>query len=178
MNNNIIIAVFGFLWLTLSIAWIPISLYPLPFQRPEALKALAAQSATGQELIEENQGIKKKTSKEIEQMLIHELWKNWLECLLIIVAGIIAGYMLIKRRNLGRVLALSISGYLLFLTLINLLTLENWKASFSLKYYSMYFFFFPAQTIIGIINNWLSLATLIYFLMPSTTKTIKHLKAT
>lgn len=172
MNKNKIITVFGFFWLILSISEIPVYLYPLPFQRHEGFKALAEEAAPAQEFLEEKPGLRKKTPQEIEQILIKETWKIWFKSLLTILAGIFAGSMLIRKKNLGRVVALSISCYVLILKIISVFTYG--QARYSLKFYSMFFSYFPVQTILGMITFWLALSTVVFFSMPSTIRTIKE----
>ena len=167
----------GIIWIILALSEIPIYLYPLP-HRHERLKSLAKEVAVAPEFIKEEVGVGNKTQQDLEKLLIKEMWIVWSKSLLFILAAIFAGYMIIRRQNIGRLLAIALGSYILILKIINIFTYHNWQTRYSLKFYSMFFHNFPVQSVLGMITFWLSLTTVIFFSMPSTIKMMKIKKET
>lgn len=165
MGNDKIIKAIGIVWLLLWLSYIPRLVYYYPFHQLKGVKALVGEVGKAPDFIREGAGLSSKTPMELEEALTRELRMVWLESALIYVLGLLAAFLLLKKKQSGRILAIFFAAGMLLPNGISLL--KHWRYEIQPKYWEMLYKYFPAQTIQNIITEIVLVTTLILLLRPS-----------
>ncbi len=162
MKNETIISAIGILWLALSASHIPHLIYYYPFHELKGVKSLAEEVASGPEFIKEAAGINDKTQKELEESVTRELCITWVKSLLLVLVGFLVGAFMLRKKKLGRTIALFLASGLLLLRIIYFL--KHWDTQTSPRFWTLFFEDYPVQAIQNIASIIL-LITAIFLLL-------------
>ena len=117
------------------------------------------------EFIKESAGINDKTQKELEESLTRELRITWIKSLLLVLVGFLVGVFMLKKNKSGRTIALFLAGGLLLLRIIYFL--KHWDTQTSPRFWTLFFEYYPVQTIQNIASIILLVVTIFLLLQPS-----------
>ncbi len=101
INNK---SVLGIIIILLWSSFLP-GLYPTPLQSRKGIKSLAKELAELPEWLKKESGDKGYTQQDYENMMMNELISSWFKGLLMILIGILSGFLIIRRGPLGHFLA-------------------------------------------------------------------------
>lgn len=110
------ISIMGIIIIGLSLSYIHY-LFPLPFQHRPGIQRLAREGSEFPEVIKELEGVGGMSREEIEDKLTRELRFKWILSIVFIALGTSAGITILRRKNVGRICAVS---FALFLILFKL----------------------------------------------------------
>ena len=176
MTKERIILITAILFTLIWVLEIPY-LFPHPFQQNEGLKKLSEEVIKASDIIKEATGINGLSAAEIENNLSRELKITWVVSIVLIGCGCISGFLLFRKKNYGRLLAIGVSLIVVSKRLINLFSSEYWRERLSLKAYALQFEYFPIRTIQDDVTFIVLLATIVLLLQPSIAKIFKHSQA-
>jgi hypothetical protein len=145
MKNEIIISTIGIVWLLLWASYIPHLVSRYPFQEHKGVKSLIDEIGKAPAVIKEESGLLNKNPKELEESVMRELRIEWVKAVSVVCAGLLAAFLLIKKKRSGRILALALASCLLLLQLISFI--KYWRYKMSPEYWEIAFRHFPMQTV-------------------------------
>ncbi len=174
MKNETIISILGILWLVLSSSYIPHLIYNYPFRELKGVKSLTEEVASAPDFIKEAAGLNDKTQKEMEESLTRELRIWWVMNLLLVLAGLLCGFLLLKKKQFGRIFVLFFAAGLLLLRLIYFL--RRWDIQSSAKFWTLFFKFFPLQAIQDITSIIVLIVTILLLFRPSIAGQFRRLE--
>ncbi len=174
MKNETIVLMLGILWLVLSSSYIPHLIYYYPFRELKGVRSLSEEVASAPDFIKEAAGVNDKTQKEIEESLTRALRIAWVESLLLVIIGLLAGVFLLKKKKSGRIIALFLAAGLLLLRLIYFL--GHWDIQSSAKFWTLFFRFFPLQAVQDITSIIVLIVTILVLFRPSIAAQFRRLK--
>jgi hypothetical protein len=156
----------GIITLLLWISYLPY-LYPTPFQSHEGFQRFAKDAAELPEWLKEEGGIGGYSQSDVERALKTERIRYWFISLITYAVGILAGVLILRRKNSGRILVIGLSSFLLFLRAYNIITSPHPLERLSFLYST----FLKKYPVIVIHNDIIAviilIGTIIYLLRPS-----------
>jgi hypothetical protein len=162
MKNNKVTSVVGFAWLLLWISYIPLLVSQFPFQEHEGVKSLVEEVSKAPDFIKKESSLLNRTSAELEDSLIREIRIIWIKNAAILFLGLVAAFLLIKKKRSGRILALSLATG--FLLLKSIYFVKYFRIKLSFQYLHINLQHFPMQTIQGIVATVIMILTIILLL--------------
>jgi len=156
----------GIITLLLWISYLPY-VYPTPFQPHEGLQRFAKDVAELPEWLKEEVDAGGYSQSDVERALKTERIKYWLISLITSAVGIMAGILILRRKNSGRILAIGLSSLLLSLRAYSIITSPSPLERLSF----LYFTFIKKYPVVVIHNDIIAviilIGTIIYLLRPS-----------
>jgi len=171
-NNKKGITILGLAIILISVLYIPISLYPIPFfQEHPKIENIKAEIDALHEMLQYDPQYKGKTKGELEETLIQDLKHAWVKNLLFYFLSIVYGILIILRKNIGRLIAILASMYLIANNLF--FWVKYPKYYFSFKAALKRFELSPADTLLGWSIMIICAITVMYLLVPSVRREFK-----
>ncbi len=174
MKNENIMSVIGVIWLLLWSSYIPHLVYYYPFKELKGVKSLSEEVAKTPDFIKEEAGIGNKNQKELEESVMRELRIIWVKSVSIVIVGLLAAFLMLKKKKGGRIIALYFASGMLLLKIISFL--KYWRYQTSPKFWAVSFKQFPVQTIQGIISVIILTMTIILLIRPSADAHLRQKK--
>ena len=123
--------------------------------------------------LKEEAGISGKTQTEIETIVVRKFRILWIKSLVFTIIGIFSSILILRKKNLGRFLALGLSLYLVVIRLYQFFSLEHWHDRLSIKYFTIRFKHFPIRAIHEDITYLILLVVIALLLIPSIARQFK-----
>ena len=172
MKNKKTTTLLGIVFLLLWLSNIPY-FFSHPFQPHQGIKDLSGELANAPEFIKEDAGIGGQKQIDIERILTKQIRLAWLKSLFFNLIGIFSGILIIRKKNLGRILALGLSVFLVGMRLYHSFQSAHWRDSLSIRYFKIRFEYFPVRTVHEEITFLILLSTIVLLLTPSIAATFK-----
>ncbi len=142
-------------------------LIPLPYSLRPAVKKISKNIAEAPEAVREKAGFAGKEQVEIEKTMMRKVVLIWLVKAIPILAGVLSGLFLIRRKNYGRIMALLVAAAWVILNVVSYIRSGNiWG-----RLYAVYFTSLSENPRFVIHNDLLPfivfLFTIFYLIRPS-----------
>ncbi len=113
-------------------------LIPLPFSLQPSIKKIARNITEAPESVREKAGFAGKNQAEIEKAMMGKVILIWLVKALPILAGVLSGLFLIRRKNYGRIMALLVAAAWVTLNAVSYIRSGNiWGRLYAVYFTSM-----------------------------------------
>ena len=160
------ITIIGIITVLLWVSYLPY-LYPTPFQAHEGLQRFGREVAELPEWLKKEADAGGYSQSDFERTLNKAHKVHWFRALMIYAVGILAGVLILKRKNSGRILAVSIASIMLLLRAYSIIKSPNSLERLSFLY-STFIKKYPVLVIHNdIIAVIILIGTIIYLLRPS-----------
>ncbi|NIS18153.1 MAG: hypothetical protein GWN00_16835, partial [Aliifodinibius sp.] len=164
-------SVLGIIIILLWSSFLP-SLYPTPIQQKKGIKSLAKKASEVPDWIKKESGYEGYTQQDHENMMMNELISSWFKGVLMILIGILSGFLIIRRGPLGHFLAVICFAFFLIIPRsISFIRyglyshIKMLQISLAKNYYSLFFSIIHDDIVLVI-----SVIIFIYLILPSTIK--------
>ena len=137
-------------------------LFPHPFQENKGIRDLATEFMQFPDGLKQASSVKAKTADELEKRMLIELRIHWIKGALFIVIGVLSGWLLIRRRIGGYLLAFFSS--LLFIVIRFAPYLRHGKFTSTLETYKFLLRRYPVRTSHDILVYLILLGTVIFLM--------------
>ena len=118
------IVVLGVVTIILWASYVP-HLVPLPFSLRPSVKKIAGNIAGAPESVKEKVGFAGKSEPEIEKAMMRKVILIWLLKAVPILIGVLSGFFLLRRKNLGRITALLVAASWIILNVVSYIRSGN-----------------------------------------------------
>lgn len=171
MNKISMTKIVGTILTIMWISQVPY-LFPHPFQENKGIRDLATEFMQSPDWIKQASSIKAKTADELEKSMLIELRIHWIKGALFIVIGVLSGWLLIRRRTGGYLLAFFFSLLIIGIRLARLL--RHGKFTRTLEIYKILLRRYPVRTIHDILLQLVLLGTVIFLIYIFVTRKPEH----
>lgn len=132
MNIERNVSIISICWIILWVSHIPSMMRHHPFQQHQGIKELAKEVSSAPEFIKEHAEITQLEQSKIENSLLYETRKIWIKSTLLVLTGLLIGFLLLMRNNGGRIMALIVASYLTVMWVISFV--KHWEFKFLQKF--------------------------------------------